>query len=77
MERALNKLPDIMDACCVYKNEQLSAFFVGTGEGKKIKLQVAKVLPNYMVPEAIIFMEKLPLNSHGKIDRKQLMSMEI
>lgn len=77
VERALNKLPDIMDACCVYKNEQLSAFVVGIGEGKKIKLQLAKVLPNYMVPEAIVFMEKLPLNSHGKIDRKQLMNVEI
>lgn len=33
---------------------------------------LSSVLPEYMVPKDIIFIEKFPLNSNGKIDRKQL-----
>lgn len=33
------------------------------------------LLPAYMVPERIIILETLPLNLHGKVDRKQLMTL--
>ncbi|UJR17611.1 hypothetical protein I4U23_004507 [Adineta vaga] len=33
-------------------------------------------LPQYMIPSLFIFMEQFPLNQNGKIDRKQLLSID-
>lgn len=38
----------------------------------KIKEELSKKLPNYMVPNNIIILDNMPLNSNGKIDRNQL-----
>ena len=32
-------------------------------------------LPAYMVPERILYQERLPLTAHGKIDRQQLITI--
>ncbi len=37
-----------------------------------LRAQLGKSLPNYMVPAAIVVLEKLPLNANGKVDRKAL-----
>lgn len=37
-----------------------------------IKHHLANVLPEYMIPEAIIFMDIFPLSKTGKLDKKQL-----
>lgn len=34
----------------------------------------ARKLPTYMYPSSVQFLEKLPLNDHGKVDRRQLRS---
>jgi len=41
-------------------------------EHNKIKADVGKIIPHYMVPKIIIEMPKLPMNSNGKIDRNKL-----
>jgi len=37
-----------------------------------LREKLSQSLPNYMVPSAIVIMEKLPLNVNGKIDRRKL-----
>ena len=38
----------------------------------KIKKQLKKLVPEYMVPKKIVFLEEMPLNNNGKIDKKKL-----
>lgn len=42
-----------------------------------LKTYISKLVPEYMVPNFFVFLDKLPLTSNGKIDRKTLLSMEI
>ena len=37
-----------------------------------IKNELKKVLPNYMIPREIVFLDKIPINKNYKYDRRQL-----
>lgn len=39
---------------------------------KQLRDRLGRVLPDYMVPSAVVVMEALPLNASGKLDRKAL-----
>ena len=41
-------------------------------EESRVKEEVKNYLPNYMLPNSIIFMDELPKNANGKIDRNAL-----
>lgn len=38
----------------------------------RIRKDLGRTLPDYMVPSAVVVMESLPLNANGKLDRKAL-----
>ena len=44
---------------------------------ERIKLELRKSLPEYMIPGIIQVIEKMPLTKNGKIDRKQLGTKEV
>ncbi|MET3492989.1 amino acid adenylation domain-containing protein [Variovorax boronicumulans] len=54
--------------------------YVGSGDAidvAQLRAALGRVLPDYMVPAAIVVMGKLPLNANGKIDRKALPEPEL
>ena len=52
----------------VYTEEVESRF----ATGKLIKKDLAQYVPEYMIPKKIVFLDEMPLNNNGKIDKKKL-----
>ena len=59
--------------------KRLVGYVVLEGEvtASELKDHVRKRLPDYMVPSAIVALEKLPLTPNGKVDRKALPAPEV
>lgn len=79
IETLLRGYPEIREAAVVDKSEPngskyLAAYYTAASEIAVTELResLAKSLPDYMVPEAYIFMEKLPRTLNGKLDRNAL-----
>jgi amino acid adenylation domain-containing protein len=56
-------------------NKQLVAYLIVNGQTptvKELREHLKQQVPDYMVPAAFVFLEKLPLTHNGKIDRKAL-----
>ncbi|MCM1361272.1 MAG: AMP-binding protein [Clostridiales bacterium] len=75
IEAAVNSLNFISVCCCVYdeKNKKIVLFYESTNECKTELINgLIERLPKYMMPNKIIRLKKLPLNSHDKVDRVKL-----
>lgn len=80
IEENFRKVTGVSDAVVVAEklNGELTliGYFVSSGEqsltDKMVKSELKHLLPYYMIPNFITELEKLPLNSNGKVDRKQL-----
>ena len=55
----------------VLKGEKISALT------EDLRNHLVRVLPDYMVPSFFVFIDKIPLNPNGKIDRKSLPPPEV
>lgn len=77
IELTMNSYPDIQRACCVFDTakNRITAFYVGSMEGKQIAGRMKESLPSYMIPTAFFSLPELPLTANGKIDRKKLLEM--
>lgn len=80
IEAGLNSLPFVSQAAVTYRkgNEKygiITAFVVSNSitDVKIVHSQLAKILPLYMIPRDIIFINELPKNPNGKVDRKKLL----
>ncbi|MFD7161870.1 amino acid adenylation domain-containing protein [Streptomyces violascens] len=80
VESALRSLPEIVDAVAAVVqdpagHQRLVGYVVvetaGT-DSAAIRDRLARVLPEHMVPTAWLTLDRLPLTSSGKIDRKAL-----
>ncbi len=60
-------------------NRYLAGYLVAKDELNlgDLKDHLLKTLPDYMVPQRFVLLEKLPLTSNGKVDRKALPEPEI
>ncbi|MCU0290272.1 MAG: non-ribosomal peptide synthetase, partial [Acidobacteria bacterium] len=82
IENALYKHPAVNEAVVIAANNpngemNLYAYIVSSKNqeetnSENLKTYLAKTLPSYMVPPYFIFLEKIPLTTSGKVDRKAL-----
>jgi non-ribosomal peptide synthase protein (TIGR01720 family) len=76
--------PGVQDAAVVVRQDKagdryLSAYIVGdegsqgqTLDVEAVKTGLSQVMPAYMVPASVMLLEKLPITSNGKLDRRSL-----
>jgi acyl carrier protein len=85
VESALVHLPDIQQAVVTTRADsrgdaRLIAYLVCAREpapsSLMLRTELAKLLPEYMVPARFVFLDSLPLNENGKIDRISLQSLD-
>ena len=74
IETAVSSIPGITRCCCLYDevHGRITLFSDRDISKEKLSLQLKNMIPDYMIPGKIIFMENLPLNANGKIDRMKL-----
>jgi amino acid adenylation domain-containing protein len=55
-------------------DQRLAAYLTGTKalDEEEVREHAAKILPDYMMPAAIVILDELPLTRHGKVDRAAL-----
>lgn len=75
IEIAINALPFVEAACCIYdeKEEKIVCFYQAPEKcDRELLKSLGKTLPKYMFPNRLEHFEKLPLNKNAKIDRTWL-----
>src|SRR5690606_20330088 len=80
IEAAILKQPQVAQAVVLLRTDReddayLAAYLVGSSKEQPteaIKSRLLQELPEFMVPTAFVWLDKLPLNPSGKLDRKAL-----
>ncbi|MFJ3463657.1 non-ribosomal peptide synthase/polyketide synthase [Achromobacter spanius] len=81
VEAQLLRQPGVREAVAVAHQSaagvSLAAYAAGPGDGAPLapdalRAALAQILPDYMVPAVVMVLDRMPLTSNGKIDRKAL-----
>jgi amino acid adenylation domain-containing protein/non-ribosomal peptide synthase protein (TIGR01720 family) len=81
VEAALNRIPEVKNAAVSAPDEsngarRLIAYVVlqeGVGDGARLlRSALGDKLPPFMMPSHFVFLDELPINSAGKLDRRSL-----
>ena len=74
IETAVSSLEDITMNCCLYdeKHSKIVLFLDKDMTKEEVNSRLTNMIPDYMLPGKVIFMETMPLNANGKIDRVAL-----
>jgi thioesterase domain-containing protein/acyl carrier protein len=73
IEVVLRKHPAVRDCVVVVDEGRLLAYVAAAGIcSDDLREHAQQTLPAYMVPCAVVLLDKLPLTSHGKINRRAL-----
>ena len=74
IETAVSAIPEIALNCCLYddKRDKLVLFIEGQMELSEVNDRISHLVPDYMRPNRLICMDKMPINANGKIDRVKL-----
>lgn len=73
IETAYSSL-DAPQGCCLYDEKKSRIVLITEGEVDKEKIneQLTKLIPEYMLPNKYISVDKMPMNANGKTDRNKL-----
>ena len=80
IEAAAGLMPEIEECACIYdRGRQMILFlYTGTQTDKKILSKtLAGRVPRYMLPNKYIYLDEMPRNANGKIDRKRLKELYV
>lgn len=74
IENALNSITDVFESAVIFVNNQkhrskIIAFVKSEIDAKELKEKLKKKLPLYMIPDAYHYVDLLPKNQNGKINR--------
>lgn len=74
IETAVSSLPDVTMNCCLYdeKRSKIVLFLDKDMTKEEVNNQLTNMVPEYMLPGKVIYMDVMPLNANGKIDRVAL-----
>ena len=74
IETAVSSLPEITMCCCLYDERKSRIVLFSDKEFTKEEIgeRLRTMIPDYMLPGKVIYMEEMPLNANGKIDRVKL-----
>jgi amino acid adenylation domain-containing protein len=76
IESVLRQVPGVKEVLVVAEEQEgdpkLCAYWVGDAARETLLENARRRLPAYMVPSAYVHLEVFPLNTNGKIDRKNL-----
>ncbi len=82
IESVLRSVPGVLDAVVRVLTDadggkRLAGYLIGVdGEGPidagAVRSTAQQLLPDYMVPSALVVLDELPLTEHGKVDREAL-----
>ena len=76
IETVLNNVAGVTHGCCAYdeKHNKVVGFYTGQVDKVQIIESMKQSVPDYMVPNVLKQMDRLPLTKNGKTDRKTLLS---
>lgn len=74
IETAVSSLEEVSQNCCLYdeKHQKIVLFIEEALEKAYINEKISHLVPEYMLPNKVIMVEKMPINANGKIDRVKL-----
>lgn len=74
IETAVSSLDEISLCCCLYdeKQHRIVLFIDVNLEKNYIRNRLESMIPNYMIPEKVVYVGTMPINANGKIDRVKL-----
>lgn len=75
IEAASGAVHGIRECACVYDPSRQMILFFYTGqklEKRELSAGLSAKLPKYMMPNRYVYLEEMPRNQNGKIDRKRL-----
>ncbi|MZD09808.1 AMP-binding protein, partial [Streptomyces sp. SID5785] len=72
IEAALTGCTRVDAACAAVVGDHLVGYVTGGPDPDTVRAELARTLPDHMVPSAIVPLDAFPLSPNGKLDRKQL-----